>query len=115
MRHAASFMRIIWDLLRSMGAELVAFSPVHDGHLPDNLDGLLLYGGYPELNGKALEENLSMRQKKRNCGSHKGWNALSCRMRWVHVFSTKAWKGSGLGNSMKWQALFRVRYGAHPD
>ena len=51
------------DLLRSMGAELVAFSPVHDGHLPENLDGLLLYGGYPELNGKALEENLSMRQE----------------------------------------------------
>ena len=50
------------DLLRSMGAELVAFSPVYDGHLPENLDGLLLYGGYPELNGKALEENLSMRQ-----------------------------------------------------
>ena len=51
------------DLLRSMGAELVAFSPVYDGHLPENLDGLLLYGGYPELNGKALEENLSMRQE----------------------------------------------------
>ena len=33
------------------------------GHLPENLDGLLLYGGYPELNGKALEENLSMRQE----------------------------------------------------
>ena len=44
------------DFLRSMGAELVAFSPVHDGHLPENLDGLLLYGGYPELNGKELEK-----------------------------------------------------------
>ena len=28
-----------------------------------HLDGLLLYGGYPELNGKALEKNLSMRQE----------------------------------------------------
>ena len=45
------------DLLRAMGAELVPFSPIHDAHLPENLDGLLLYGGYPELNTQALEEN----------------------------------------------------------
>lgn len=51
------------DLLRAMGAELVPFSPIHDRHLPENLDGILLYGGYPELNGKALEENVTMRQE----------------------------------------------------
>ena len=51
------------DLLRTMGAELVPFSPVHDSHLPEDLDGLLLYGGYPELNAKALEENKSMREE----------------------------------------------------
>lgn len=49
-------------LLREMGAELVPFSPVHDKKLPENLDGMLLYGGYPELNGKALEENGAMRR-----------------------------------------------------
>lgn len=49
-------------LLEKMGAELVPFSPVHDKRLPENLDGLLLYGGYPELNGAALEENSGMRQ-----------------------------------------------------
>ena len=51
------------DLLRAMGAELVPFSPVHDEHLPEHLDGLLLYGGYPELNGKALEKNFHMRRE----------------------------------------------------
>ena len=51
------------DLLRTMGAELVPFSPVHDPHLPENLDGLLLYGGYPELNARALEENKTMREE----------------------------------------------------
>lgn len=48
-------------LLEEMGAELVSFSPVHDSRLPENLDGLLLCGGYPELNAKALEENETMR------------------------------------------------------
>lgn len=48
-------------LLEKMGAELVFFSPVHDTHLPDGLDGLLLYGGYPELNGEKLERNQMMR------------------------------------------------------
>ena len=48
-------------MLQEMGAELVEFSPVHDAHLPENLDGILLYGGYPELNGEALERNESMK------------------------------------------------------
>lgn len=48
-------------LLQQMGAELVYFSPIHDAHLPPKLDGLLLYGGYPELNGEALERNESMK------------------------------------------------------
>ena len=50
-------------LLREMGAELVWFSPLHDRHLPEELDGLLLYGGYPELHAKTLEENTAMRQE----------------------------------------------------
>ena len=48
------------NLLEQMGAELVRFSPIHDRELPEDLDGLLLSGGYPELNGEALEENQEM-------------------------------------------------------
>lgn len=48
------------DLLKKMGAELVHFSPLHDKKLPDDLDGLLLCGGYPELNGEMLERNQEM-------------------------------------------------------
>ena len=44
-----------------MGAELVTFSPMRDVHLPENLKGLILGGGYPELNAKELEANASMR------------------------------------------------------
>ena len=37
------------DLLCALGAELVFFSPVHDSHLPPELDGLYLGGGFPEM------------------------------------------------------------------
>ncbi len=47
------------QLLEELGAELVYFSPMHDRTLPD-ADGLLLYGGYPELHGKELEANTEM-------------------------------------------------------
>ena len=50
-------------LLEEMGAELVPFSPIHDKELPSGIHGLLLYGGYPELYGKELEENFSMRSQ----------------------------------------------------
>ena len=51
------------DLLKKMGAELVFFSPIRDEHLPEGLDGLLLFGGYPELHAKALSENVSMKKE----------------------------------------------------
>ncbi len=52
------------DLLRELGAELRFFSPLHDGELPQ-ADGLLLYGGYPELYARQLSENRSMRESIR--------------------------------------------------
>ena len=51
------------ELLSDMGAELVFFSPIHDRHLPKDLDGLIFYGGYPELYGMELEENHVMRRE----------------------------------------------------
>ena len=48
-------------LLQKMGAEIVEFSPVKDEKLPENVSGLILYGGYPELYAKELEANKSMR------------------------------------------------------
>ncbi len=59
------------QLMREMGAELVEFSPIHDAHLPEDLDGLWLHGGYPELYGKELAENVTMREEIRaavSCG-----------------------------------------------
>lgn len=53
------------QLLRDLGAELEEFSPLHDRHLPDGLDALLLHGGYPELHAEELEGNSSMRRDVR--------------------------------------------------
>jgi cobyrinic acid a,c-diamide synthase len=38
----------------------VFFSPIHDKSLPDNINGLYLCGGYPELHLKELSGNISM-------------------------------------------------------
>ena len=50
-----------FDVLRELGAELVPFSPLTDERLPENIDGLYLGGGYPELYEKQLSENEIMR------------------------------------------------------
>ena len=50
------------QVLRDLGAELVEFSPLEDGELPEYIQGLYLGGGYPELYAKQLSENVAMRQ-----------------------------------------------------
>jgi cobyrinic acid a,c-diamide synthase len=49
-------------LLRSLGAELVYFSPISDAGLPD-VNGLYIGGGYPEIHAEALSANRSMREQ----------------------------------------------------
>lgn len=51
------------ELLRDMGAVLVPFSPLRDANLPENIHGMLLFGGYPELYAKQLSENITMREE----------------------------------------------------
>ena len=48
------------QLLRECGARIVEFSPIHDRHIPAEADGLLLYGGYPELYSRELSANTTM-------------------------------------------------------
>jgi cobyrinic acid a,c-diamide synthase len=49
------------ELLTAAGIELVPFSPLTDVRLPEDLDGIYLGGGYPELNAEALAENRTLR------------------------------------------------------
>ncbi len=50
------------DMLKELGAKLVFFSPLKDKRLPENIDGIYLGGGYPELFAKQLEVNKPMRK-----------------------------------------------------
>ena len=52
-------------LLKRLGAELIPFSPLRDERLPDDTDGLILSGGYPELYAAELEKNVKMREAVR--------------------------------------------------
>ena len=49
-----------FDILRQRGAELVFFSPLYDKKLPENIHGIYLGGGYPELYAKELSTNKEM-------------------------------------------------------
>lgn len=58
----------LFDVLLSLGAELVMFSPVHDS-LPD-ADGYIIGGGYPELYARELESNQKMRDAIRTASKN---------------------------------------------
>ncbi len=49
------------EWLKHYGAELVPFSPLKDRQLPENLQGIYLGGGYPELFARQLMENQTLK------------------------------------------------------
>lgn len=59
------------ELLEQAGAELVPFSPI-DEPLPENIDGIYIGGGYPELHANKLAANTSTRDAIREFASAGG-------------------------------------------
>jgi cobyrinic acid a,c-diamide synthase len=49
-----------FDALRKQQAELIFFSPVNDVKLPENIQGIILGGGFPEILADKLEYNQAM-------------------------------------------------------
>lgn len=58
-------------LLEEYGAEIKYFSPLFDEKIPEPCHGLLLGGGYPELNAEQLSRNITMRDSVRNAVKNK--------------------------------------------
>jgi cobyrinic acid a,c-diamide synthase len=54
-----------YQLFKELGAELHYFSPLHDHEIPDHADGLLFWGGYPELYAAHLEKNHNLKESIR--------------------------------------------------
>lgn len=48
------------DILQKKGAQLIFFSPINDDRLPEEVDGIIIGGGYPEILAGELSKNLSM-------------------------------------------------------
>src|SRR6185295_18606434 len=65
------------ELLEAEGAELVTFSPMNDQVLPD-VDMLYLGGGYPELHGEVLADNVGMRTAIRQFAERGGTIYAEC-------------------------------------
>ncbi len=48
--------------LRNLRAEITFFSPLNDNHIPNDVSGLMLGGGFPEVMADKLHSNQSMRR-----------------------------------------------------
>lgn len=54
-----------FDLLEELGANLIYFSPLSDKKLPENIHGLYIGGGFPEIFAKELQDNEDVRTEIR--------------------------------------------------
>ena len=100
------------DLLRELGAEIIPFSPLCEKELPENIDGLYLGGGYPEVFAEKLSANESMLDSVRSavweglptfaeCGGFLYLHQTLCDEQgreypMADVIPAKAYRGEGL-------------------
>jgi len=57
------YYQVNLDFLKSLGAELVPFSPLDDDCLPDALAGIYFGGGFPEIHAEKLQTNGKMKSE----------------------------------------------------
>lgn len=105
------------DLMERMGAELIPFSPIHDAAFPENISGILLGGGYPELHARELSSNLNMRDQIRQAiGNGMPYLAECGGFMYLHEamedMEGRSWPMCGCicGNSFRTPKLSRFGY-----
>jgi len=97
----------LFDILHSLGADIIPFSPVHD-RLPA-ADGYIIGGGYPELFVRELEANDRMREALREA-SHNGVPVYAECGGLMYLTDRmvlrKGWQGSAADQSSEMCGLF---------
>ena len=58
------------DILNYFGGELIKFSPLRDQSLPENIDGLYLGGGFPEIFARNLAQNIALKSAIKEAINH---------------------------------------------
>jgi cobyrinic acid a,c-diamide synthase len=58
------------EALQARGGELIPINALADGHLPDDLDGLYIGGGFPETSARQLAANVPFRASVREAAAH---------------------------------------------
>lgn len=66
------------DMLKDAGAELVEFSVLEGSRLPDDIQGVYIGGGYPELHAEAISKNRSMLESLRSWATNGGVMLAEC-------------------------------------
>lgn len=87
-------------LLEELGAEITFFSPLHNAKVPENADGLLLPGGYPELFAAGLSENSEMLASIRSCEKKRFRSWQSAAVLCTFIRKCRTWKE----RHIRWQA-----------
>lgn len=91
------------DILERLGCKIKYFSPLDDEKLPENISGIVLSGGYPEIYAEKLSENKSMLSDIKSayeknipiiaeCGGFMYLNEYIGEYREVGIISAKAFK-----------------------
>lgn len=66
------------DALSEADADLVDFSPLQDAELPDDVQGIYIGGGFPEMFAQELADNKSMHRAMRAFADADGWIYAEC-------------------------------------
>jgi cobyrinic acid a,c-diamide synthase len=90
-----------FDILKKLGIELIFFSPLNDQKIPDNVHGIYLGGGFPEVFASELAKNYSLKNSLKQSINQGIFTYAECGgMMYLSEkiidFEGKSWEMSGI-------------------